>query len=403
MDAYTYNRADALAEATATAWYAGRTPPSSGHFAIPGIGPGEVSAALPGTVLAGRYQLEQVIGAGGFATVHVAWDLSLRRRVAIKIYSIATAGCIPVDEAKLQATCQHPNLMPLYDSGTDPRLGVTFLVMPLYPGADLASVLNRYGPMPFRTALLCVDQICGALDFLWHRRQVIHGDIKPANIWLTQSGTALLMDFNLYGLLARSRYVRAGTPGFTAPEVLAGRADSRSDVFSLGCVLYQCLAGTAPFSDDQAVSTGTFLPLHRLRPDTRPELERVIHTALAVAPEDRFQTPREFRNALRHPAPARAFVRGNALGTLAGATGRTVTALYRLVWKLVWRFLRHAWRRPYQALIEGLVAWCAAQWALHSALAWFEVHRAEVELAAVCLPAGIGGLGYLHYRAWRRR
>lgn len=172
--------------------------------------------------------------------------------------------------------------------------------MPLYPGADLASALNRYGQMPFRSATLLVDQICSALDFLWQRRQAVHGDVKPANIWITHSGAALLMDFNVYGVLVRSAPLRVGTSGYTAPEALRGQVTPTSDVFSLGCVLYECLAGVASLADDQAVLTGRMARLRQLRHDARPELVDVVERALSHLPEQRYQSARKFRTALRY-------------------------------------------------------------------------------------------------------
>ena len=143
-------------QGTETRGYAGEAaPPFS--FASPFRKAG--SPLLPDgeVILSGRYRLGDILGVGGFATVYAAQDSVLRRQVAVKVASSATAGRLSEDEARFQATCQHPNVMPLYDAGQDPLAGVTFLVMPLYPGADLAAILNRFGPMPFRAALLCVD------------------------------------------------------------------------------------------------------------------------------------------------------------------------------------------------------------------------------------------------------
>ncbi len=192
----------AVADELVTAWYDGRVGQTVRPTA-PRAPQAPAAAFGQGVLLAGRYRLGEVLGAGAFASVHAAWDLSLQRWVAVKLYPSATVAHVSADEIRLQATCQHPNLMPLFDAGSDPLVGAEFLVMPLYPGADLASTLARYGPLPFRRALLCVDQVCSALEFLWQQRQAIHADVKPANIWLTHSGAALLIDFNLHGLLVR--------------------------------------------------------------------------------------------------------------------------------------------------------------------------------------------------------
>jgi hypothetical protein len=391
---------------TPTFWYGGSNPPPTavggGQYNLSPAPAFGAALLRPGTLLAGRYRVEQPLGEGAFARVYAAWDNALGRWVAVKIYPAGAGGRISREEAQLQATCQHPNLMPLYDAGEDPLLQATYIVMPLYPGADLAATLNRYGPMPFRPALLCIDQICSALEFLQQRRGVVHGDIKPANLWLTTSGAALLMDFNLPGLLARADCGRAGTPGYTAPEALLGRMEARSDVFSLACVLYQCLTGTAPFADDNAVCAGKVAPLGRLRPEIRPELAAVIHRALAAEPEERFQSAREFQTALRHPATAVAQGRfaTNAIlwrlwrGVCWG--GRLLGKLYRLLWRLSTRFLRHAVRRPAQALIElvlctvlGHALLTAAQNAVH---AWIAVHRHDL-LVAGWIAAALGAVG----------
>jgi len=338
----------------------------------------EQSGIQTGDVLAGRYRIEQSLGAGGLATVRAAWDLSLSRRVAVKLYSNSVAGGISSDEASLQAACQHPNLMPLYDAGCDSRLGVSYIVMPLYPGADLGVTISRNGPLSFRPAVLCADQVCSALDHLWRKRQTIHGDIKPSNIWLTQSGAALLMDFNLPGLLTRSEAACAGTPGFIAPEVFKGQRDQSSDVFAIGCVLYQCLTGVAPFADNQSVVSGSYVPMRRLRPDVWPELEAVVQTALQADPSLRYQTAREMQTALRR--------RGNVLGiswfeavwrgfaACASLVFRGIAWLYRMFWKHLCRFARHAWRRPLQALIEAVVLTLLSLMAWR----WAEAHRQEI-------------------------
>ena len=378
---------------TATAWYGNTDVPRSPWTSAsqPATAPcannpgGKLDA---GEVLAGRYRLEHALGSGSFATVRAAWDLSLFRHVAIKIYAVSSAGAISSDEARLQATCQHPNLMPLYDAGTDPRLSVSFLVMPLYPGADLGATLNRFGPLPFRAAVLCVDQVCSALDFLWRRRQTLHGDIKPSNIWLTQSGAALLMDFNLPGLLARSGSDCAGTPGFMPPEVFHGQRDQSSDVFALGCVLYQCLTGVAAFVDNEAAAAGAYAPVRRLRPDVRPQLESVVRTALHPDPSVRYQSAREMQSALRH--------RGRSEGTswllaiwLGGVACmacllRCLACGYRTGWKHLRRFVRHASRKPGQAAVEAIFLIIV----LHGARQWMEAHRSEIVLAL----AGISSL-----------
>jgi hypothetical protein len=406
------------ADPLATLWYSGRDngarPEATLTTAHAGSPPQAVASEqyagqTSGQALAGRYRLEQPLGSGAFATVYSAWDLSLQRRVAVKVYPAGQAGILPNAEAHLQATAQHPNLMPLYDTGSDPMLGVTYLVMPLYPGADLAATLNRYGPMPFRPALLCADQICSALEFL-EQRQALHGDVKPANIWLTNSGAALLMDFNVYGLLTQPGVGRVGTPGYTAPEALAGRMDARSDVFSLGCVLYTCLAGVAPFADDTAVHSGQYTPLRKLRPEIRPALETVVATTLAADPAQRYQSAREFRNALRFPERAEGYWAGAILPPIRwmGRIGwKAILATYSTTWRLLRRFGHHAMRHPVQALIELFVLWPLAILliliALRPALLWLQLHRVAIKAVAASAPFLLIAGSCARYRFRRRR
>ncbi len=369
-----------------TAWVPG-TPSAPSLLATPAQ---SGAASLPsGTVLSGRYRIEQPLGAGAFAVVFSAWDLSLHRRVAVKVYDAATGGQVSADEARLQAACQHPNLMPLHDAGSDPLQGVVFLVLPLYPGSDLAAASNRLGPMAFRMAVNIGDQVCSALEFLGQRRGIVHGDIKPSNIWLTPSGAALLMDFNLTGLLSRSGGLGFGTPGYTAPEALQGRRDTRSDLFSLGCVLYQCLAGVAPFADDAAVQAGRFTPLRRLRPEIRPALEAVIHRVLAADPEQRYQSAREFQTALRYPSVAFAAPRlAGALGwagrTLLTAAGATLRGAWRVVCgslRLLLRGTHYALRHPRQALVQSTVAVVVAGFTLSKAALYLQTYPSVAALS----------------------
>ncbi len=344
---------------------------------------------LMGSLVASRYRLEHQIGTGAFATVWSAWDLSLTRRVAVKVYSGAESIC--ADEAQLQGTCQHPGLMPLFDAGTDPSLDVSFIVMPLFPGADLAATVERYGQLPFGTVLACADHICSALEFLWNRRQIVHGDVKPSNIWLTSGGNALLMDFNLPGILVRSGVVTAGTPGFTSPEALRGRRDQRSDVFSLGCVVYQSLSGVAPFADDAAAEKGRYVPLHKLRTDIWPELEAVIHTALEPDPGRRYQSAREFQSALRRPGRAHGISWPIAIGLgIVGCAShvlRYACWCYGTTWRLLTRFIRHARRRPWQAFFEACFIWLAWRIASQAAACWVHTHLFLVQTLVIGVPA----------------
>ena len=357
-----------------------------------------MSVMPSGSLIANRYRLDRAIGQGSIATVYRAWDIGLKRWIAIKVCPLAQFGVVSADEARLQAACQHPHLMPLYDAGNDLLLGCAYIVMPLYPGGDLAQNLNRFGPMPFFTAIRCADQICSALEFLKTRRNAIHGDIKPANIWLTDSGTALLMDFNLYGLLARGEILRGGTPGYTALEALNGNPDTRSDVFALGCVLYECLTGQRAFADDAAVRSGKYPPIQPLRPEIFPELAAIVDRALCRDVIQRYQTIREFQTDLRKPfafhaaQPFSAFLRQTLSRSMRRGYG---TIAYRCR-----RFFRHSLRHPLQAAIELTGALFVLRWLFASLTAWGQAHP-EIFLLAT---SGVIALALWRlYRQWKIR
>jgi len=380
-----------------TAWYGDKRATGSARPAVP-----ERAAALlaPGTMVAGRYRVEYALGAGGFASVMAARDLRQRRWVALKLYPL-NAGVMAIDEARLQGTVQHPNIMPLYESGEDALAGVAFLAMPLYSGCDLQEMLETYGPLSFRMALACLDQLCSAVEYLWLRRGVPHGDIKPANIWVTGSGAALLMDFNVPGQLARHPERRIGTPGFTAPEVFQDRADERSDVFSLGCVLYTCLAGAPPFAADGDARAGRYIPIRRARTDIRPTLAAVVERALAPDPAARFPTARALRTALRgHRFAAPGWWWSLPWDMLAVIAG-WAWALLRGGYRLLWRFLRHAWRRPGQAAIEAAFLVLLGWFLWWRARVYWTQYRAYIFITLIA--CGVAAMAIAMLRRRRRR
>ncbi len=334
-------------------------------------------------ILAGRYRIAQRIGCGGFASVHSAFDMLLHRWVAVKMYDSVHGGMLAMDEIRIQSVSQHPNLMPLYDAGSDPLLGVTYIVMPLYPGADLRAVLDRYGQMPFYSAISCIGQICSALDYLNLNKHVIHGDVKPSNIWLTGSGAALLMDFNVYGILVRNPECRVGTPGYYAPETLQGIIDERSDVFSLGCVLYECLTGNLPFANDRALIAGRYAPPHIYRPEIRGGLESVIAAAMEINPSRRFQSARQLKMALAHPD---AFQRSKL--TFANIAINTLKWLIRKIWrfsyavsKCAWKGIRFSCGHPIDALLITLFFFIIVNTFLRMAYSWVNYHLNAIAIS----------------------
>jgi serine/threonine-protein kinase len=285
-----------------------------------------VPAALQ-AALTDRYTLERRIGEGGMATVYLAEDLKHHRKVALKVLRPELAAAIGagrfLKEIETTASLQHPHILPLFDSGTtegpDPSgPSMLYYVMPYVEGESLRDRLTRERQLPLDVALRLTREVADALDYA-HRHGVIHRDIKPENI-LLQEGRALVADFGIALAVEQaggSRFtetgISLGTPHYMSPEQAAGDRvlDARSDLYSLACVLYEMLAGEPPFTGPtlQAITAkklGDTAPsLLRARDTVSPELDAVIHTALARVPADRYGSCHEFVEALEHPAAVR--------------------------------------------------------------------------------------------------
>jgi len=274
--------------------------------------------------LAGHYALEELVGQGGMATVYRARDLKHGRNVAVKVLRPDLAAAIGTDrflqEIRIAAQLQHPNVLPLLDSGTalDPTAqppnrptAYLYFVMPLVVGESLRSLLIRRRRLEPREALPIVREVADALSYA-HRQGVLHRDIKPENILLSE-GHAIVTDFGIAKAvitaggqqLTRSGFP-LGTPGYMSPEQAAGRADlgTTTDVFSLACVLYEMLIGETPgmWLEAEAVRLGRVAdasPEHRERLDRLPGgLERALVKALAMRPELRYTSPADFVDAV---------------------------------------------------------------------------------------------------------
>jgi serine/threonine-protein kinase len=257
---------------------------------------------LLGTDLAG-YRLESVLGRGGMGVVYLAQDLRLKRKVALKLVAPELAADPRfrerfLREAELAASLDHSHIVPVHGAGeTDGQL---WIAMRHVQGTDLKSLLEQEGPLePARAAELC-SQIASALDAA-HAVGLVHRDVKPANVLVTQEGEAehcYLADFGL----ARTTDLEAGpasgghlsgTVDYTAPEQIAAQP---ADVYSLGCVLYECLAGEPPFKRPRAVATlfahASEPPpsLHERRPELPEAIDAVVARALAKAPGERYTT-----------------------------------------------------------------------------------------------------------------
>jgi tRNA A-37 threonylcarbamoyl transferase component Bud32/tetratricopeptide (TPR) repeat protein len=265
-----------------------------------------------GMILGDRYELLERIGRGGMATVYRARDRRHGRDVAVKVLHRALQEAVTasrfLQEIQIGARLQHPHIVALHDSGVVD--GCPYYVMPYVAGESLRGRLRREGQMPLADALTVTRDLAAALVYA-HDHQVIHRDVKPENILLS-SGEAMLADFGIARALAGSgeqlteKGVAIGTPSYMSPEQAAGEAvvDERSDLYSLGCVLFEMLAGEPPFSGRtaQAVMARHIherLPsLEVVRPGIPVRLVKVVERALAKSPVDRYATVRQFLRAL---------------------------------------------------------------------------------------------------------
>ena len=263
--------------------------------------------------LVDRYRIDREIGRGAMATVYLARDLRHDREVALKTLSTELSSTLAADrflaEIRIASRLSHPNVVPLYDSGS--AGGLLWYTMPFIAGESLRSKLARDGRLPVREAAEIGRELADALDYA-HRQGVVHRDIKPENVLLHQ-GHAVLADFGVARALTESANQRLtltgmsiGTPAYMSPEQAAGETnlDGRSDVYSLGCVVYELLAGSPPFSGESAASViarrfSVAAPsLRTQRSEISETLERVVAGAMTLEPELRFQTAGAFAEAL---------------------------------------------------------------------------------------------------------
>jgi serine/threonine-protein kinase len=272
--------------------------------------------------LAGRYVLDREVGRGGMATVYLARDLRHERNVAVKVLHGELAAVVGaarfLAEIRTTAALQHPHILPLFDSGaTDGDGGLLYYVMPFVVGETLRGRLTRERQLPVGDALRIATEVASALEYA-HRHGVIHRDIKPENILLGEDGHALVADFGIAlaithaagGRLTQSG-LSLGTPQYMAPEQAAGErsVDARADIYSLGVVTYEMLAGEPPFRapTTQAViarmMTESPRPLASQRPSVPPHMDIAVRAALEKLPADRFASASGFAAALATPSP----------------------------------------------------------------------------------------------------
>ena len=274
--------------------------------------PNERSSLVLADALAGRYAIEREIARGGMSTVYLAHDLRHDRRVAVKVMRDEIAAAVGaerfIEEIRVTASLQHPHMLPLFDSGSVG--GLLWYVMPFVEGETLRARLTREGRLPVDEAVRIAREVADALAHA-HAHGVVHRDVKPENI-LLQSGHAVVADFGIALALEHAggdRLTRTGltlgTPQYMAPEQAAGERalDARVDVYALGAVLYEMLAGEPPFSagSRQAVLLRILhvspTALATRRPDVTPALDAAVRRALEKRPDDRFPSAAAFAAA----------------------------------------------------------------------------------------------------------
>ncbi len=264
--------------------------------------------------LADHYRIERELGAGGMATVFLAHDLKHDRTVAIKVLRPELAAAIGAErflsEIKTTARLQHPHVLALHDSGAVD--GLLYYVMPFIDGESLRDRLDREKQLPLDDALRIISEVADALDYA-HRAGIVHRDIKPENILLSE-GHAVVADFGIARAVSESETARLtqtgqviGTPAYLSPEQVTNEPlDGRSDIYSLGCVLYECLTGELPFSGTMMAMLAQRMTspppsLQQKRGDLPAQLSQVIAKAMATQSADRYRTGHELASALSAP------------------------------------------------------------------------------------------------------
>ncbi len=326
----------------------------------------EITARLS-TALADRYKIERHLGEGGMATVYLAQDLKHDRPVAVKVLRPELAAVLGADrfiqEIKTTANLQHPHILPLFDSGEDD--GFLYYVMPSIEGETLRDKLNRETQLGIEEAVRITTDIADALDYA-HRHNVIHRDIKPENI-LLHDGRPMVADFGIalaVSAAAGGRMTETGfslgTPHYMSPEQATAEKDltNRSDIYSLGCVLYEMLTGNPPHTGSSAQQIIMKIVAEDVQPVTELRKSVPSHVAAATAKSleklaaDRFATAKEFAEALTNPAFTLPTTQATVVG-VGPATGPwkrlsiAATALAALMTVVaLWGWLRPASESP---------------------------------------------------------
>ncbi len=253
----------------------------------------------------GRYGVIRPLGHGGMSNVYLARDAAEDREVVLKFPHEEIMGDVATHErfsreVKIGHLLTHPNIQQLYELATVNHS--EFLVLEYIPGQTLRDFLREHGPLGVAEAVALGLQLARALAYA-HEHEVAHRDLKPENVIVTEDGTAKVMDFGIASMKGARRVTwgplssQVGTPDYMAPEqIQGGRGDSRTDIYALGLILYEMIAGRLPYDGDNALAvmnqhvTAKAPPLHFYRPDVPPPLEEIVMKAIRRAPTDRWPT-----------------------------------------------------------------------------------------------------------------
>ena len=319
------------------------------------------------TALADRYRIERRLGEGGMATVYLAEDLKHDRKVALKVLRPELAAVLGADrfvqEIKTTAQLQHPHILPLYDSGTTAAhgggTGFLYYVMPYIHGATLREKLDREQQLGIDEAVTIATEVAAALEYA-HEQGVIHRDIKPENI-LLRDGRAIVADFGIALAVSAAGGERMtetglslGTPHYMSPEQATAdkHITNRSDIYSLGSVLFESLTGEPPHTGSSAqmiimkIVTDVARPVRELRKAVPPHVAAAVATALEKLPADRFDSAKAFAEALHNPGFTSTMASATNVGTARLGSRRVAVPALVALTLLTMALAARGWIRP---------------------------------------------------------